>query len=81
MKSAILIILFSAIALNIKGQEIRAREVGIPIEGKPGDLNAINDVRGVEVGQVTLISGQGKLIVGKGPVRTGVTAILPRGKK
>jgi L-aminopeptidase/D-esterase-like protein len=81
MKSSILIILFSAAVLNIKGQEIRARELGIPLDGTPGDLNAITDVRGVEVGQVTLISGQGKLIVGKGPVRTGVTAILPRGKK
>jgi len=81
MKSSILIILFSAAVLNIKGQEIRARELGIPLDGIPGDLNAITDVRGVEVGHVTLISGQGKLIVGKGPVRTGVTAILPRGKK
>ena len=81
MKTIFLIILFSSAALNIKGQEIRARELGIPLDGTPGDLNAITDVRGVEVGQVTLISGQGKLIVGKGPVRTGVTAVLPRGKK
>src|SRR3954468_11288662 len=58
----------------------RAREVGIPFEGTPGPLNAITDVAGVEVGHVTLISGEGKLQVGRGPVRTGVTAILPRGK-
>ncbi|MGH7946309.1 MAG: P1 family peptidase, partial [Opitutaceae bacterium] len=58
----------------------RARELGIPFEGTPGPLNAITDVAGVEVGHVTLISGAGKLTVGRGPVRTGVTAILPRGK-
>ncbi|MSU48057.1 MAG: S58 family peptidase [Opitutus sp.] len=58
----------------------RARELGIPFEGTPGPLNAITDVAGVEVGHVTLISGQGKLETGRGPVRTGVTAILPRGK-
>jgi len=58
----------------------RARELGIPFEGTPGKLNAITDVAGVEVGHVTLISGEGKLEVGRGPVRTGVTAILPRGK-
>lgn len=58
----------------------RAREVGVPFEGTPGPLNAITDVAGVEVGHVTLISGDGKLEVGRGPVRTGVTAILPRGK-
>ena len=58
---------------------IRARALGIPFEGKPGKLNAITDVTGVEVGYTTLISGGGKLEVGKGPVRTGVTAIVPRG--
>src|SRR5687768_5268282 len=58
----------------------RARELGIPIDGTPGPLDAITDVRGVEVGQVTLISGSGKLVVGKGPVRTGVTVVHPRGK-
>jgi D-aminopeptidase len=63
------------------GQDKRARELGIPLDGIPGPLNAITDVAGVEVGSVTLISGEGKLVVGKGPVRTGVTAILPRGKK
>jgi D-aminopeptidase len=58
----------------------RARDLGVPFEGTPGPLNAITDVKGVEVGQVTLISGEGKLVVGQGPVRTGVTAILPQGK-
>ena len=60
---------------------IRARDLGIPFEGTPGPLNAITDVEGVEVGHTTLVSGSGKLEVGRGPVRTGVTAILPRGKK
>ncbi len=59
----------------------RARDLGIPFEGAPGPLNAITDVAGVEVGQVTLISGEGNLKIGKGPVRTGVTAILPTGRK
>jgi L-aminopeptidase/D-esterase-like protein len=59
---------------------IRARALGIPFDGTPGALNAITDVAGVEVGYSTLISGEGKLEVGKGPVRTGVTAVLPRGK-
>jgi len=58
---------------------VRARDLGIPFEGTPGKLNAITDVAGVEVGYTTLISGDGKLEVGKGPVRTGVTAIIPRG--
>jgi D-aminopeptidase len=59
----------------------RARDLGIPFDGTPGHFNAITDVGGVEVGYKTLISGEGRLIVGKGPVRTGVTAILPRGKQ
>ncbi|MGI8957675.1 MAG: P1 family peptidase [Chthoniobacterales bacterium] len=58
---------------------IRARALGVPFDGTPGKLNAITDVAGVEVGFTTLVSGEGKLEVGKGPVRTGVTAILPRG--
>ena len=58
----------------------RARDLGVPFEGTPGPLDAITDVQGVEVGHTTLISGSGKLVVGQGPVRTGVTAILPRGK-
>jgi D-aminopeptidase len=58
----------------------RARDFGVPFDGTPGPLNAITDVRGVEVGHTTLISGAGALEVGAGPVRTGVTAVLPRGK-
>ena len=58
----------------------RARDLGIPFDGVTGVFNAITDVKGVTVGQQTLISGEGKLVVGEGPVRTGVTAILPRGK-
>jgi D-aminopeptidase len=57
----------------------RARDLGIPFDGTPGPLNSITDVAGVTVGHTTLISGEGKLRVGKGPVRTGVTAVLPRG--
>ena len=59
----------------------RARTLGIPFEGIPGPLDAITDVAGVEVGYTTLIRGEGPLKVGEGPVRTGVTAILPRGKQ
>ena len=58
----------------------RARDLGVPFDGNPGPLNAITDVSGVLVGHTTLVSGDGKLQVGKGPVRTGVTAVLPRGK-
>lgn len=63
------------------GQKPRARDLGIPFYGNTGPLNAITDVKGVEVGHSTIISGSGKNVVGKGPVRTGVTAIFPRGKK
>ena len=59
---------------------VRARDLGIPFEGTPGRFNSVTDVTGVEVGYTTLISGEGKLEVGKGPVRTGVTAIMPRGR-
>ncbi len=58
----------------------RARDLGIPFDGTPGPWNAITDVKGIEVGHVTLISGEGRLVVGKGPVRTGVTAIFPQGR-
>jgi len=59
----------------------RARQLGVPFEGQPGPLNAITDVAGVEVGFTTLISGNGALKVGAGPVRTGVTVVLPRGRQ
>jgi D-aminopeptidase len=62
-------------------QAPRARDLGIPFDGTPGPLNAITDVAGVEVGHVTLISGSGRVVPGTGPVRTGVTAILPRGRQ
>jgi len=62
-------------------QRPRARDLGVPFVGEPGPFNAITDVAGVEVGLHTLISGDGTLEVGEGPVRTGVTAILPRGKE
>jgi D-aminopeptidase len=81
MKIFLSLFLILVASMKIEAQAIRARDLGIPLNGTPGDLNAITDVKGVEVGQVTLISGEGKLVVGKGPVRTGVTAILPRGKK
>ena len=60
-------------------QKPRARDLGLPFDGVPGPLNAITDVAGVRVGHRTLIRGEGALRVGEGPVRTGVTAILPRG--
>ena len=62
-----------------RGQQ-RARDLGVPFDGNPGPLDAITDVRGVEVGDTTLISGSGALKVGEGPVRTGVTVVFPRGK-
>lgn len=84
--SAFAILLSGVIPALSYGQDAsaaspRARDLGIPFEGTPGPLNAITDVQGVEVGFQTLISGQGKLQVGVGPVRTGVTAIFPRGRK
>jgi D-aminopeptidase len=69
-----------ASAQNNAASKPRARDLGVPFDGTPGPLNAITDVAGVTVGHTTLISGEGKLQVGKGPVRTGVTAVLPRGK-
>ena len=78
---AVVLLLLAFIAPLRAGDKPRARTLGIPFDGRPGPLNAITDVAGVEVGQTTLIEGEpGPLVVGKGPVRTGVTAILPRGK-
>lgn len=65
---------------SVFAQKPRARDIGIPFTGTPGKYNAITDVKGLEVGYSTIVSGQGKNVRGKGPVRTGVTAILPRGK-
>ena len=64
----------------VAAQQARARDLGIPLDGTPGPLDAITDVRGVTVGHTTIIHGDGRLVPGKGPVRTGVTAILPRGR-
>ena len=78
MKSIIIITLISSIAFS---QKPRARDIGVQFEGTTGKFNAITDVKGVEVGHSTIIIGSGKNEIGKGPVRTGVTAIFPRGKK
>jgi D-aminopeptidase len=58
----------------------RARDLGVPFDGLPGPFNAVTDVKGIEVGHTTLISGDAASPAGTGPVRTGVTALLPRGK-
>jgi D-aminopeptidase len=74
--------LFIVIFISVQSyaQKPRARDLGIPFEGNTGAFNAITDVKGVEVGYSTIISGDGKNVIGKGPIRTGVTAIFPRGK-
>ncbi|HSA91905.1 MAG TPA: P1 family peptidase [Terriglobales bacterium] len=79
MRRAIVVLL---LATSVFAQsKPRARDLGVPFDGTPGPLNAITDVAGVEVGHSTIIRGEGKLKVGEGPVRTGVTAILPRGRE
>ncbi len=77
---SILIFLVAVATAATAQTKSRARDLGVPFDGTPGPFNAITDVKGVEVGHTTLISGSGKLKVGEGPVRTGVTAVLPRGK-
>ncbi|MEO6255623.1 MAG: P1 family peptidase [Sphingomicrobium sp.] len=77
MRAAFALILLALAPAEAQG---RARDLGVPFEGTPGALNAITDVPEVEVGQTTLISGDGPLEVGTGPVRTGVTVIFPRGR-
>ena len=79
-KTRIALIFSLLIATATAQPEPRARDLGVPFDGTPGPFNAITDVKGVEVGHTTLISGSGPLKVGVGPVRTGVTAIFPRGK-
>lgn len=71
---------FLLFQFSIFAQKPRARDIGIPFDGTTGKFNAITDVPGVEVGYSTIISGSGKNVRGNGPVRTGVTAILPRGR-
>jgi len=81
-KSCSLAVLMVTVFLSAGWTQIkpRARDLGVPFDGLTGPFNAITDVKGVEVGHTTLISGDGPLKIGVGPVRTGVTAILPRGK-
>ena len=76
---ALLLALF-VLPVVLHAQKPRERDLRLPIGGTPGALDAITDVAGVEVGHTTLVSGSGKLVVGKGPVRTGVTVVHPRGK-
>src|SRR4026207_1147595 len=75
------LILFLVTTLSSAAQKKRARDFGIPFDGTTGTNNAITDVAGVAVGHTTIINGEGNLQKGKGPVRTGVTAILPHGKE
>jgi len=75
---AVLAVLLVPAALQ--AQKPRERDLGLPIGGTPGVFDAITDVAGVEVGHTTLVSGSGRLVVGTGPVRTGVTVVHPRGK-
>lgn len=80
--AAVIIITACALSqLAFAQSKPRARDLGVPFDGTPGPLNSITDIKGIEVGHTTLISGEGKLQVGVGPVRTGVTAILPRGRQ
>ena len=78
--SLVLVLLVCAAQLTAQGKP-RENDLGLPIGGTPGPLDAITDVAGVEVGHTTLIAGSGKLVVGHGPVRTGVTVVHPRGKR
>ena len=66
--------------LKTPSGKLRARALPIPFDGEPGPLTAITDIDGVEVGYCTLIRGSGARVPGQGPVRTGVTAVLPRGR-
>ncbi len=80
--AAALVVTTLAVAESATGQsELRARDLGVPLVGTPGPFNAITDVEGLEVGHLTLVEGEGVRVRGEGPIRTGVTAILPRGKE
>ena len=74
------LILTLFLSTGLHADSPRARDLGIPFEGTPGPYNAITDVPGVMVGHSTIIEGSGPLTIGEGPIRTGVTAILPSGK-
>jgi L-aminopeptidase/D-esterase-like protein len=81
MKKICILFILAIYFIQVHAQtQPRARDLGIPFDGKPGKLNAITDVQDVLVGYKTLISGEGKFVLGKGPVRTGVTVIFPHGK-
>ena len=80
MKNIHIICILLILSSSVYGQQPRARDLGVPFVGETGAFNAITDVEGVEVGYSTVISGEGPNVAGKGPVRTGVTAIFPRGK-
>ncbi len=73
-------LLLACAVVPASAQKPRARDLGVPFEGTPGALNAITDVEGVEVGHATIVRGRGPLVIGEGPVRTGVTAVWPRGR-
>lgn len=75
-----IVVLLFFVSLAEAQTNLRARDLGVPFDGTTGSLNAITDVKGVKVGDTTLMSGEGPLKVGTGPIRTGVTAVLPRGK-
>ena len=78
--SVLVLVLSSAVA-PASAQKPRARDLGVPFDGTPGALNAITDVAGVEVGHATIVRGRGRVVIGEGPVRTGVTAVWPRGRE
>jgi D-aminopeptidase len=83
VSALIIILVFCSLSGQVSAQKAitkRARDLGIPFNGMPGKYNSITDIQGIEVGYKTLIAGTGKLVYGKGPVRTGVTVILPKGK-
>ncbi|CAM5349844.1 Beta-peptidyl aminopeptidase BapA [Mycolicibacterium aubagnense] len=80
LKTFIPVLLAASLSSGMATASERARDLGVAFDGTPGKLNAITDVAGVEVGQVTLIEGNGRIEVGQGPVRTGVTVVLPRGR-
>jgi L-aminopeptidase/D-esterase-like protein len=77
---ALLLIALAALPAPLLAQKPRERDLKLPIGGTPGALDAITDVAGVEVGQTTIVAGSGRLVVGQGPVRTGVTVVHPRGR-
>jgi L-aminopeptidase/D-esterase-like protein len=76
---SVLLLLLSSVA-SAQGRPPRARDLGVPFDGTPGPHNAITDVNGVTVGHATIVRGAGRLRMGQGPVRTGVTVVFPRGR-